>query len=339
MPVNRSLFAATMLLAIGPALSPAHALDTVRVAASSVSMLSIPVYIADVTGIARKNGIELEDKQFKGGPVALAAVISGGADFYLGATSSAIRAAEKGTGAIIVATLTSEYTINIAAKTSAVPGITAATPLPQRLAAIKGLRIGVTGPGSGTHQIVRYLLEQQGFDEKRDATIAFVDSGSQMLAALQAGNVDAVAAASPTSDLIVRTMGGVMLVNGAAGEYPGLEGFPFISVVSTKRWTDSHPDVTKRFVKSLTESAAVMHGDKVDADKARDAVHAKYFNSTPKDLFDAGWASMAPAFPANLTPTAKQMNAAVEFLNRFSEDKIKVAPGEVMTGKFAPSLH
>lgn len=328
---RRTLLAATMLLAA----APAYALDTVRVAASSVSMLSMPVYIADVMGIARKNGIELEDKQFKGGPVALAAVISGGADFYFGATSSAIRAAEKGTGALIVATLTSEYTINISAKKSAVPGITAATPLPQRLAAIKGLRIGVTGPGSGTHQIVRYLLEQQGLDEKRDATIAFVDSGSQMLAALQAGNIDAVAAASPTSDLIVRNMDGVMLVNGAAGEYPGLDGFPFISVVSTKRWTDAHADLTKRFVKSLSESAALMHGDKAQADKARDAVHEKYFKSTPKDLFDAGWASMTPAFPVNLTPTAKQMDVAVKFLNRFSDDQIKVAPAAVMTTKYA----
>ena len=333
-PNRRTVLAAG--LALAATARPAFALDKVSVAASSVSMLSLPVYVADVSGIAKKHGIEIEQRTFKGGATALAAVLSGGADFYLGATSSAVRAASRGTGALIVATLTSEYAINIVVKKSAVPGITDGTPLPQRLAALKGLRIGVTGPGSGTHQIVRYVLEQQKLDENRDATIAFIGSGEQMLAAMQAKNVDGLAAASPTSDVVVEEMDGVMLVRGASGEYPGLQGFPFISVISTARWTDAHPELTARFIKVLSESAGLLHGDAATVAKMRDEVRAKFFKATEKKVFDAGWATMTPSFRADLTPTTAQVEAAIKFLNRFSDDKITAKASEVMTTKFLP---
>lgn len=340
MKAIRSIFAAlcaaAFLFAGADVQAQDKASDKVSFAMSSTSMLNLPLYAADVMGYFGKHGIDGEIIKFnKGGSTALAAVISGSTDVYIGATSSAIRAVQNGTDAVIIATVMSEFPLNIVVskKAAAEHDITAETPIEQRIAALKGMRIGVTGAGSATHQIVQYALSTAGLDPTRDATIAFVGSGADMLAALASGNVDAVVGANPTSDIAVVQQDGMLLVNGTAGEYPGLKGIAHLVAVTTRSWAVKNPDLTRRVVASIHDGQAAIRDPNI-TEQARDLVHKKYFESIDKKVFDLAWTNVIPAFPESPRFSANEITRNIDFLNAFSEEKYEVDAEKVYTNEY-----
>src|SRR3546814_19969781 len=105
-----------------------------------------------------------------GGSKALAAVFGGDADIYVGAISSAFRAREKGTDVITFGTSMTQFGSNfvISGDWAKKHGITAASSYADKQKALKGIKVGVTSPGSGTDQAVRFLAKEAGLDPEQD---------------------------------------------------------------------------------------------------------------------------------------------------------------------------
>jgi len=313
-------------------------LEKVSFSMSSTSMLNLPIYVADVMGYFKNHGIEPNLVQFhKGGATALAAVISGNVNLYIGSTGSAIRAVQSGTDAVIIGTVMSEISLNIvmSAKAAQQRNIVSSTPVKQRIAALKGLKIGITGAGGATHQVIQYALTSVGLDPTRDATLAFVGSGADMLGAMSSGNVDAIVGANPTSDMAILQHQGVLLVNGTTGEYPGLKGMAQLVAVTTHRWANTNPELARRTMTSIQDGQRTIRNPEV-TNKARDLVHKKYFSGIDKDVFNSAWKNVIPAFPESPKFSLEQVTRNIDFLNAFSEDKYEVDPARVYSEKYLP---
>lgn len=238
-------------------------------------MLYAPVYVADTMGFFKQQGLESEIVHFKaGGSAALAAVLGGNVDIYVGAASSALRAVDKGTDAVVIASLMTQFSINavIRGDIAKERGLTPASTEAERLKALKGLRIGVSGAGSGTHQIMQYMLARAGLNPERDATIAFLGGGSDVLAAFLAKRIDAAAFSNPASDLAVQKHGGFLLIDGAAGQLEELNGFLYVTLITSRRWLAKNPEKAVRTVRAFQQALDTMH-DPVEGPKARDAIH------------------------------------------------------------------
>lgn len=309
--------------------------DRVTFATASVTMLYLPIYVADVMGYFAQQRIDAEITTFQSGTTAFAAVLGGSANIYLGAPSTAISAIDRGSDAMIIGAVLTEFALDLvlSKEMAAKKGITASSTLEQRLGALRGLRIGVTGPGSGTHQIAQYVLKLAKLDPERDATIVFVGSGPEMMTTMLAGRTDAVVSANPNSDLAVVRFGAVIMFHGAAAGYPGLEGTPNVVLVTTRRWAGSTPDRTRRVLEGLRLGEVAMKDPSV-SDTARDRVHAKYFEQTDKAVFDIAWTSVAPAFPSSPALTVEQMRKNLDFLREFSDARYRVAPEKVFTNQY-----
>jgi sulfonate transport system substrate-binding protein len=315
----------------------AMAQDKIIFTSSSVSMLNLPIYIADVLGYFDDQKISPQIVVLKnGGATALAAVLGGNADVYIGAPSSALGAANRGADAIAFGVLVNEVALNIVVHKdiAAKAGLGPTTAILDRFRALKGLKIGVTGAGSATHQIAQYALKAAGLNPERDATIVFVNSNEDMNAAYQSRRVDAVVTASPASDQLVKE-GSFLLVDGSSGAYAALKGLAHIVLVSKNRWISAVPERTTRLLQAIQSAETAIHDDKTTT-KARDLVHDKYFTQLDKKVFESAWEHMRPAIARSPEIAADAIQRNVDFLKEFSDQKYTIAPDAVYTNAYLP---
>jgi NitT/TauT family transport system substrate-binding protein len=154
------------------------------------SFYYLPLTIAERQGYFKDEGLNVKISDFAGGSVALRAVVGGSADVVSGAY---------------------EHTVSLQSKKQYFQAFVAQGRLPQiafGVAAgkassiksfkdLKGLRVGVSAPGSSTHNLVKQLLSRAGLDPNKDVSIVGVGLASQAVAALKSGQIDAISNTDP----------------------------------------------------------------------------------------------------------------------------------------------
>jgi NitT/TauT family transport system substrate-binding protein len=310
----------------------------VRFTTSSTSMLNLPIYVADVMGYFDEEDITPEIIVFKsGGATALAAILGRNADIYIGAPSTTLSAASRGGDVMAFGAVMTEFALDIVVNptTAKKLKISPDALIAGRFRALKGMKIGVTGAGSATHQVAQYALRLGGLDAERDATIVFVSSSEDMLAAFRAGRVDAIVGASPGSQQMLLD-GAMILAEGAKGVYPDLVGLAHIVLVASKRWLGDSPDRARRVLRAIGRAQSAIH-DAQAGTAARDKVHAKYFAQLDKALFDLSWDSVRSAIPKSPRIADDALLRNLSFVNQYSDQKLSVAPERVYTNEYLPA--
>jgi NitT/TauT family transport system substrate-binding protein len=154
------------------------------------SFYYLPITIAERQGYFKDEGLNVKLSDFAGGAVALRAVVGGSADVVSGAY---------------------EHTISLQAKKQYFQAFVAQGRLPQIALGVstakagqvksfkdlKGLKIGVSAPGSSTHNLVKQLLTKAGLDPNKDVSIIGVGIGAQSVAAMKSGQIDAISNVDP----------------------------------------------------------------------------------------------------------------------------------------------
>ena len=149
----------------------------------------LPLTVAERKGYFKDEGLEVEIPDFAGGAKALQALVGGTADMVSGAY---------------------EHTINMVAKKQPIKAVVLQAKyssivllLPKDKAAkykgaadLKGLKIGVTAPGSSTNMFVNNLLAKDGL-KPTDVSIVGVGTGSGAFAAMEKGEIDAISNLDP----------------------------------------------------------------------------------------------------------------------------------------------
>ena len=149
----------------------------------------LPLTVAERKGYFKDEGLEVEIPDFAGGAKALQALVGGSADMVSGAY---------------------EHTINMAAKKQPITAVVLQAKyssivlvLPKDKAAkykgpkdLKGLKVGVTAPGSSTNMFVNNLLAKGGL-KPTDVSIVGVGAGAGAVAAMEKGEIDALSNLDP----------------------------------------------------------------------------------------------------------------------------------------------
>lgn len=309
---------AAMLLMV-PVAHESAAADKVRFVQSSWGFLFVPAMVAQELGYFAEQGIEAEYTTGLGGAESLAAVINGNADVYVGAPSSALRARQKGTDAVVFGASITQYASNvtIAKEWAEKFGITERSSFRDKLKVLKDAHMGVVGLGSGTHQLILFLAKKAGLDPNRDLTVVNLTTAPAMLAAFQQRRIQGFSMSSPTSDMGVRDHNGIMLFYTTKGEIKELDGFLYVGFIGRDSWLKKNPDVVKRMLKAVQKALDDLR-DPARTAKARDAIHAKYHAKVEKAFFDTLWANTVLAWPRTVALTPEMAGRVVDFLNEFS---------------------
>ncbi len=187
----KTLFAAalcTMVAAGAMAQAPEKKKITIAVGGKNL-FYYLPLSVAERKGYFKEEGLEVEIPDFAGGAKALQALVGGSADMVSGAY---------------------EHTINMAAKKQPIKAVVLQAKyssivllLPKDKAArykgpadLKGLKVGVTAPGSSTNMFVNNILAKGGL-KPTDIAVVGVGAGSGAVAAMEKGEIDAMSNLDP----------------------------------------------------------------------------------------------------------------------------------------------
>ncbi len=294
--------------------TPALADKPVTLTLGSTGLLYIPVFTAEVLGLWTQVGTPVEVMNINSGSRLAAALISGDTDVTVQSIPPSFLARGKGVDTQAVGAVITQMASNlvVSKEWAAKYKITKDTPYKERLAALKGVRIGITEPGSGSDAVARYLIRQAGLDPVRDVTIVSIGGTAGMVPALANGSIDALTASPPVPDIAVSKFGAVTLLDLVGGEVKALDGFMYQGVLVKESYVATHRKEVIGVLRGLQRALDVIH-DPAQSPKARDLVWSKHYKSTDKVLFDAVWKAMEPAFPKTVQLTQPMIDQVLEF--------------------------
>ncbi len=183
-----------------PALVRAQALEKPRltIAVGGKNLLYyLPLTIAESLGYFKAEGLDVTIADFAGGSRALQAMIGGSADVVSGAFEHTINMQVKGQHlrAFVLQGRAPQIVLGINPKT--MPGF-------KSVAELKGRKLGVTAPGSSTNVLANFVLGKAGL-KPGDVSIIGVGAGSGAVAAMRAGQIDAISNLDPVITLLLRS--------------------------------------------------------------------------------------------------------------------------------------
>ena len=154
----------------------------------------LPLTITEQLGYFKDEGLNVRISDFPGGTRSLEAVVGGSADVVAGAY---------------------EHTINMQSRkqnfqafvlTGAAPQITVA--ISSKLAPnyhspkdLKGLKVGISAPGSSTNMVVNYLAAQGGL-KPSDFSVIGIGAGATVIGAVDQGRVDVISQTDPAVTIL-----------------------------------------------------------------------------------------------------------------------------------------
>lgn len=248
--------AAAVLMLIGGA-TQALALQTVKATQAVSSFSFLPADYAQDAGYFKAEGLDVKQIATRGGGPDLTALISGDVNFNFGVGVYEINALLSHRKLVNVLNMEKRSSIGVVLSKAAVAksGVKADAPLKARAAALKGLKIGMTRPGSLTDRQISHLMAIGGL-KKGSVQIVAIGGPASLLAALERGQLDGFAISVPWDRVAVEKGLAVEWVNNPAGQDPSIDPFLMSSLVTTPQMVAQHKDLVRRMVKALRHAIA-----------------------------------------------------------------------------------
>lgn len=259
------------------------------------------------------------------------ALLSGAADILLGAPTQNMRVQIRKQPVKMICGFVNKFASNIVVKKAILDkvGVTEVSPVAAKAAALKGLKIGTTGPGGGPDQLTRYMMNLARINPDREAQLVPVQGGpSAMIAAFERGQLDGFCLSSPTSDVAVSKFGGAYLFNMVNNPPPELTDYLYISASVTEKTIREKPKELAAYCRGIALALRAIHGDH-EGFKTWARV---YFKDLDPALFDNAFANNIAMYMKTPVPTRAQFQRNVEFLD--SELKLLNQPGIPGSFKF-----
>ena len=308
----------------------------IKLAFPSEGFLYIPIYVAEKQGYFAQEGLDVEVILFqKGGSAALTAVLGNDADVYVGLPAVALRARAKGQKVEAFAAVQTQFgsTVVIDAQSAANAGLSSSSSLEQRAQALRGLKIGVTGPGSTTDMLVRYLAKNAGLNADKDMTIMPVGGAPNMLAAFSQGSIDGFSLSPPTITTAQQN-GGYVLMDLAKGEYKPLDGFLFTAMIAREDWLIKNQQTAQKLVRALWRAEQLLA---TNPSEAKESVRP-YFARTTAPIFDAAWSASLPSYPQTPRIEAAGIEKNISFMNAVENDPVTIDSNSAFTNTIVDAV-
>jgi ABC-type nitrate/sulfonate/bicarbonate transport system substrate-binding protein len=257
---SRKGVCAALLLAVPLAAErPAAAQDETSIALPAVSLVFSPIYIANSAGFWEKRGLKVKMHDITG-IGAMNAVFAKSVDFSSSSGPTIIRAHIRGQKVLGVAETLDGLAIEIVLRkdVAEAAGVTDASPVDKRAAALKGKRMSLTSVNTIPHAHLRYLARKGGVDPERDFTVVS-NLAPAGFAALKSGNVEGFVQGPPWTPLAVHEKIGVLISSPLRGDLPELAPLAFNIVVTRPDVCTDRPSVCAKMVAGVTDAMNYMH--------------------------------------------------------------------------------
>jgi ABC-type nitrate/sulfonate/bicarbonate transport system substrate-binding protein len=268
------------------------------------SIAFFPIYVAAQMGYFTDAGLDVTTTIFQTGQLVGAAMTSGSVDVGTSLMTDVFALLKANRPTQVIGSLVDGYYVDIIAsnKLMADTKTSRSSKLADKIRALKGKKIGITGPGSGTEALVVYLFKSAGLDTTRDAELVNVGADqASVIAALGSNRIDAVSFAWPLS-MIAQAKGvGKPYIMPADGDVPSMTGQLHGCMYARPDVIAKKTDAIVAFVKAIGRAEALLHHDAAK----RDALVRQY----DPNLDEAATAQLMAAYLPVL-PTAPRVSPA-----------------------------
>jgi NitT/TauT family transport system substrate-binding protein len=295
----------------------------------SDSVAFLPLFIAETQGYFAAEGVQLGERPRLGtGAKVAAALKSGSVDLGAGVITDAFNLAKIDDGTRVVTSLVTEYYVDIVVP----PSFPEPGTLEDKIGALVGKQIGITGPGSGTEALVNYLFASIGRNAATDATLVNLGSATTAaIGALTANRVDALAFFQPIAQQVEAAGAGRTYISPVRGDVPTLRGALHGVVFSTQKLLDRKHAELAAFNRAITTALADIHGE---PERARELL-GQYLKNTDAKALDA----LVPILGREVPATPEVQRASYDTARTFHLDSglVRKAPtyDEVLFGQTA----
>ena len=228
-----------------------------------------PIFVAIDQGYFKQNGIDLQ-LQLNAAGGSGTSLLNGDTDAENLSLNGIASLRSSGKKLIAIYALLRRSTVGLVVSKAALAShhLSPTQPLGDRLRGLKGLRFGVTSPGSGNDVATRYLLQQGGLDPDKDAQVITVGSFTGQTSALNTNQIDAFVGPPPVPQQVAQQTGGAVLVSAADGEVPGLADFYFAVLGMRDDFVSQHADAVRGYDRALRQAYAYLKDHRDDTIKS-----------------------------------------------------------------------
>jgi NitT/TauT family transport system substrate-binding protein len=209
----------------------------------------LPLTLAERLGYFKDEGLDVQILDFAGGSKALQAMMGGSADVVAGGFDHVIilRARGQKLKAFVLMDAAPSLALGVSKERAA------SYKSPRDL---KGMKIGVTAPGSSTNIFVNYLLASVGL-RPDDVIIIGVGSGATAIAAMRAGQAEAIVNVEPTITMLERS-GHIKVVAETMSEQGSRAVFgnllPSGSLYTKEEFIQRNPETTQALTNAIVRA-------------------------------------------------------------------------------------
>ena len=252
---------AALVLAL-PAAAQAQKPETAKVrlaVGGKSSLYYLPLTITERLGYFKEAGLDVEISDFAGGAKSLQALIGGSADVVTGSFDHTIQMQAKDQSIVAVLQMGRFPGFALGLRKEKAANYTGPKDL-------KGMKIGVTAPGSSTHFMVLYMMAQAGL-KPDDAVFIGTGSGGTVVAAVQHGEVDGVSNADPMITKLdregaIRIVADTRTLEGTTKVYGG--PYPAATLYTPASFIEKNPNTVQALVTALVRGLKWIQAHSAD---------------------------------------------------------------------------
>jgi NitT/TauT family transport system substrate-binding protein len=298
-------------------------LTTLKVCQLNKSINFFAVYVAQQKGYFTAQGLNIPTPPLlQVGPKVVAGIESGDCQIGNGVITDAFNWSKTDSSARIIGAVMDGYVVDIVVskKFEQEMHVSASSPLADKINALKGKTIGITGPGTGTQALLTYLFHLEGMDASKVTTqVSLGSNNTAGLAALKAGRVDALSFFSPVGQTAEAEGIGDIFISPVRGDIPGLRG-DVHGVIYTKESTiKAMPNAIAAYIRAINQAEQFIANN-----PAEDKVLLQKYLGLSQSITDAVYAATASGIPTSPMVTEAQYDVAGQF--HLSAGLIKTLP-------------
>ncbi len=272
----------------------------------------LPLTLAERLGYFKEQGLDVTINDFAGGAQSLQALVGGSVDVVAGAYEHTIRMQAKGQDIRAVIELGRFPGIVLAVKKEKAATV-------KSFADLKGLKIGVTAPGSSTNFFVMYLMVKAGL-KSDDAAFIRVGASATAVAAIKKGEIDAISNLDPVITKLQQD-GDIVVLADTRTEEGNQKLFggnnPAAVAYLKNDFIEKNPETTQRIVNAFHK--ALKWVEKATPDDVARTVPEEYYLGD-KALYLAALKASAPMYSRTGVIPPNGMQNANEMLVLFDKE-------------------
>ena len=308
---------AASALASSPAPAP-QARVPMKTAYTSASATMAPIWLALDAGGFAAEGIDADLGFIGAGAAILGALSSAETPIVIAGANQVIEANLQGGEYVILG--------------SAVPYLTTSVfvvPEIQRPEELRGKAVGVSNYGAISHVALKVALEHWGLEEGREVTVVRSGGTPETFAAMQGGAIAGGAFGAPQSFLAL-DMGFRELIDVATLRYE----MGTASVISTRSYVATNPEVVERFLKSLIRG---VHAFKIQKDLAVDAI-MRYGRTEDRVGAEKTWEYFRDKFGDDLVMSPRAVENNLRLMAEEKPDSLMARVDQFLDSSFTERI-